>query len=289
METITRIQPMRERVASWRRKNQRVALVPTMGNLHKGHVSLVARAQELADKVVVSAFVNPLQFGPTEDFDNYPRTFEHDTQALTRVHADAMFHPGAFEMYPMGHERSTIVDVPELSGILCGAFRPGHFAGMATVVTKLLNIVKPDVSVFGEKDYQQLMIIRRVASDLGLPGQIESLATIRDHDGLALSSRNRFLNRGERNTAPKMYLALKAAVKQIQDGETDYDAIQQHGMRALEIAGFEPQYFAIRQANDLQPVRENSRELVILAAAKLGKTRLIDNIKAMRPDKPRAS
>lgn len=285
METITRIQTMRERVASWRRKNQRVALVPTMGNLHKGHVSLVAKAQELADTVVVSAFVNPLQFGPNEDFDQYPRTFEHDTQALTKVNADAMFHPSTFEMYPMGHERSTLVDVPELSGILCGAYRPGHFAGVATVVTKLFDIVRPDVAVFGEKDYQQLVIVKRLVVDLCLTVEVVGVPTVRDHDGLALSSRNRFLSRGERNTAPKLYQALRAAQKQIQDGLTDFAAIQQTGMRTLESAGFEPQYFAIRQANDLQPVRDSSRELVILVAAKLGKTRLIDNVKISLPDK----
>ncbi len=278
METITRIHTMRERIAGWRRKNQSVALVPTMGNLHKGHVKLVARAQELADKVIVSAFVNPLQFGPNEDFDKYPRTFEHDTQALTRVNADAMFHPGAFEIYPMGHERSTLVDLPEISGILCGAYRAGHFTGVATVVTKLLNIVRPEVAVFGEKDYQQLVIVRRLVMDLCLPVEIEGVPTVRDHDGLALSSRNRFLSRGERNTAPKLYLALKAAQKRIQDGDTDYAAIQQNGMKTLEAAGFEPQYFAVRQANDLQPPRDSSRELIILVAAMLGKTRLIDNV-----------
>jgi pantoate--beta-alanine ligase len=279
METITRIHTMRECVAAWRRKNQRVALAPTMGNLHQGHVSLVARAQQLADKVVVSAFVNPLQFGPAEDFDNYPRTIEHDTQALQQLSADAMFHPGAVEMYPMGHGRSTLVDVPELSGILCGAYRPGHFAGVATVVTKLLNIVRPEVAVFGEKDYQQLVIVRRLVMDLCLPVEIESVPTVRDHDGLALSSRNRFLSPAERNAAPKLYLALKAAAQRIQEGDRDYQDIEQSGMRALQAAGFEPQYFAIRQANDLQPLRQTSRELVILAAAVLGKTRLIDNLR----------
>lgn len=276
---------MRERLAGWRQQKLRVGLIPTMGNLHKGHVSLVAQMQERVDKVVVSAFINPLQFGPNEDYAQYPRTLEHDTQALQKVSADVMFHPGVFEMYPVGHERSTLVDVPELSGILCGAFRPGHFAGVATVVAKLFNIVQPDVAVFGEKDYQQLIIVKRLVADLCLSVEIVAAPTVRDHDGLALSSRNRFLNRGERDTAPRLYEALKVAKQRVQNGEKDFEAIQQAGMKTLEHAGFEPDYFAIRQAADLQPVRESSKEVVILAAARLGKTRLIDNIKVTRTEK----
>ncbi len=285
METVTRIHTMRERVAGWRRKNLRVALVPTMGNLHKGHVALVAEAQRRARRVVVSAFVNPLQFGPSEDFDKYPRTFEHDTQTLQKVSADIMFHPSAFEMYPGGHERSTVVDVPELSGILCGAFRPGHFAGVATVVTKLFNIIRPDFAVFGEKDYQQLVIVKRLVIDLGLTPEIVSVPTVREADGLAMSSRNRFLSREERQVAPKLYASLLEAQRRVEAGDTDFAALQQIGMHTLESAGFKPDYFAIRQANDLQPLRDSSRELVILAAARLGTTRLIDNVKVTLPAK----
>ena len=253
---------------------------------YKGHVKLVALAQEHADKVVVSAFVNPLQFGPNEDFNQYPRTLEHDTQALTKVEADAMFHPNAFEMYPMGHERSSIVDVPELSGILCGAYRPGHFIGVATVLAKFFNIVQPEAAVFGEKDYQQLMIIRRMVSDLCIPVEIIGAPTVRDHDGLALSSRNRYLNRGERDIAPRLYETLKAAQKRIQGGDTNFEAIQKQALHTLELAGFKPDYFAIRQV-DLQPVRDSSKELVILAAVHLGKTRLIDNVKVNLPTAPK--
>ena len=280
MESVTRIHTLREHVAAWRQQRLRVGFVPTMGNLHKGHVSLVAQAQDRADRVVASIFVNPLQFGPSEDFEHYPRTLEHDTQMLQEVGADLLFHPSTLEIYPVGHERTTVVDVPELSGILCGAFRPGHFAGVATVVNKLFNIVQPDVAVFGEKDYQQLTIIRRLVADLCMPIEIVGVPTLRDPDGLALSSRNRYLTPAERATAPHLHEMLKTARKRIESGERDFDAIQKDGVRALEAARFQPEYVAIRQADDLQPPREGSRELVILAAGRLGKARLIDNIKA---------
>lgn len=279
MESVTRIQPLRERVAAWRQQKLRVAFVPTMGNLHEGHVSLVAQARQRADRVVVSIFVNPLQFGPNEDFARYPRTPGHDIELLEKASADLLFHPETLEIYPVGHERTAVVDVPDLSGILCGAFRPGHFAGVATVVTKLFNIVQPDVAVFGEKDYQQLMIIRRLAEDLCMPLEIVGMPTLRDDDGLALSSRNRYLTPAQRKIAPRLYEALQAARQRIRDGDRNYDQIRHAGMRALEAAGFKPDYFDIRQAADLQPLRESSRELVILAAGRLGNARLIDNVK----------
>ncbi len=280
MESVTRIHTVRERVAAWRLQHAKVALVPTMGNLHKGHLSLVAQARERARRVIVSIFVNPLQFGPNEDFERYPRTLEHDTEMLKDAGVDVLFHPTTFEIYPVGHERSTVVDVADLSSILCGAFRPGHFAGVATVVNKLFNIVQPDVALFGEKDYQQLTIIRRMVADLCLPLEIVAVPTTRDHDGLAMSSRNRYLTPAERNRAPQLYEMLKAARRRIEGGARDFDTIQKEGMHALEVAGFSPDYVAVRQANDLQPPREASRELVILAAAYLGKARLIDNVRA---------
>lgn len=279
MESVTRIHTLRERVAAWRERKLKVAFVPTMGNLHKGHVALVAQAQERADRVIVSIFVNPLQFGPNEDFAQYPRTLEHDTEMLEKVSTDLLFHPGTLEIYPVGHERTTLVDVPELSGILCGAFRPGHFAGVATVVCKLLNVVQPDVALFGEKDYQQLMIIRRLVTDLCMPIEIVGAPTLRDPDGLALSSRNRYLTAEERERAPRLCEMLKSVRKRIEGGERDYDALQADGMRALESAGMQPQYVAVRQAADLQPPRLATRELVVLAAARLSKARLIDNLK----------
>jgi len=280
MQTVNRIATVRDAVRAWRKENLRVALVPTMGNLHKGHMSLVAQAQDRADRVVVSVFVNPLQFGPNEDFNNYPRTLEHDTELLATVKVDLMFAPPVYEMYPVGHENATRVEVPDLAGILCGAFRPGHFTGVATVVTKLFNIVAPDVAVFGEKDFQQLILVRRLVADLCLPIEIVAGPTIRDHDGLALSSRNRYLSPGERNLAPKLYESLTAAKQRIEKGDGDYEAIQKSGLQALEHAGFKPDYFAIRQAADLAPLRAESRDLVVLAAVRLGKARLIDNVRA---------
>jgi pantoate--beta-alanine ligase len=279
MESVTQIHTVRERVAAWRERKLKIAFVPTMGNLHEGHVALVAQARERADRVIVSIFVNPLQFGPNEDFAQYPRTPEHDTEMLQKASTDLLFHPGTFEIYPVGHERTTLVDVPELSGILCGAFRPGHFAGVATVVCKLLNIVQPDVALFGEKDYQQLMIIRRLVTDLCMPIEIVGAPTLRDPDGLALSSRNRYLTVEERARAPRLYEMLKAVRKRIEGGERDYETLQKEGVGALESAGMQPQYVAVRQASDLQPPREETRELVVLAAARLGKARLIDNLK----------
>lgn len=270
---------MRERVAEWRRQRLRVGFVPTMGNLHKGHMSLVAQAQDHADRVVVSVFVNPLQFGPNEDFDRYPRTLEADRELLAKVGANLLFAPTTFEMYPAGVERATRVDVPELSGLLEGHVRPGHFAGVATVVTKLFQIVQPDVAVFGEKDFQQLVIVRRLVQDLCMPIEIVGAPTIRDHDGLAFSSRNRYLSARERNLAPRLHDMLKAAKKRILEGERNYVSIQDAAVQELLRTGFAPDYFTVRQAADLLPPREDSRDLVILTAARLGTTRLIDNMR----------
>jgi pantoate--beta-alanine ligase len=280
MQTVTRIATVRDAVRTWRRENLRVALVPTMGNLHRGHVRLVAEAQDHADRVVVSVFVNPLQFGPNEDFNSYPRTLEQDTELLTRAGASLMFAPAANEMYPVGYENATRVDVPDLGSILCGAFRPGHFTGVATVVTKLFHIVAPDVAVFGEKDYQQLIVVRRLVADLCLPIEVLAGRTVRDHDGLALSSRNGYLSPAERKVAPGLYESLKAAAQRIEKGDRDYEAVQTSGMQALERAGFRAEYFAVREASDLAPPRADSRDLVVLAAARIGKARLIDNLRA---------
>jgi pantoate--beta-alanine ligase len=280
MQFVTRISDVRAQVLAWRRQGLEVAFVPTMGNLHPGHVTLVAEARRRAARTVVSIFVNPMQFGPNEDFARYPRTLEDDKRLLVQAQADLLFHPGTSEIYPLGHERNTVVDVPELSGILCGAFRPGHFAGVATVVVKLLNVVQPDVAVFGEKDFQQLMIIRRSALDLCLPVEIVGVPTMRDPDGLALSSRNRYLTAEERAIAPRVFQALEAARKRIEAGERRFEQLESEGVQALERGGFRPDYFAIRQAADLQPPTSNTREFVILTAARLGRARLIDNVKA---------
>src|ERR1043165_7956894 len=211
LEVVARPHELRERVAQWRRKGERIAFLPTMGNLHAGHGSLVSRAAELADHVIVSIFVNPLQFGPNEDFAAYPRTPDEDRRVLESLHVDLLFAPEVDDIYPRGQESTARVHVPVVEDILCGAFRPGHFMGVATVVTKLLNIVQPDVAVFGEKDYQQLLIIRRATLDLCMPIEIVGVPTTREPDGLAMSSRNRYLSAEERAVAPGIDAELEGA------------------------------------------------------------------------------
>ncbi|HUO79146.1 MAG TPA: pantoate--beta-alanine ligase [Steroidobacteraceae bacterium] len=288
METVTRIQSVRERVAEWRSAGQAVALVQTMGCLHKGHLALIADARQRAPRVIVSAFVNPLQFGPQEDYGRYPRTTEHDKELAREAGADLLFTPTTFEMFPTGFERSTRVDVPELSRILEGQTRPGHFEGVATITAKLLQIVQPDVAVLGEKDYQHLVIVRRLVADLCMPVEIAAVAVVRDHDGLAYSARNRLLTPRERNLAPRLYEALKHARRRLGEGERDFVALQEGGYRELERAGLAPEYFSIRQAGDLLPPRFESREVVVLAAARLGAARLVDCVPVQLPPRTRA-
>ena len=226
-------------MAAWRRGGERVAFVPTMGNLHAGHGSLVGRAAELADRVIVSIFVNPLQFGPNEDFAAYPRTPDEDRRVLESLNVDLLFAPEVADIYPRGQESTARVHVPVVEDILCGAFRPGHFMGVATVVTKLLNIVQPDVALFGEKDYQQLMIIRRAAVDLCMPVEIVGAPTTREPDGLAMSSRNRYLSAEERAVAPAIYAELERARKAIESGSNDFAALA-HARRRSAAPGRVP-------------------------------------------------
>lgn len=272
------IASLRRQVAAWRRDGDSIALVPTMGNLHAAHLSLISHAQRRAMRVVVSIFVNPLQFGPGEDYARYPRTPRQDQQNLANLGVDALFSPSVEEMYPRGLEVASWIDVPRLSGILCGAFRPGHFRGVATVVAKLFNLVQPDVAVFGEKDYQQLLIIQQMVADLNFPVKIESAPIVREADGLAMSSRNRYLSKEERAKAPRLYQALCAVREAILNGAQDFKALAQQQMIRLGEAGFKPDYFAIRRAKDLAEPGPDDRPLRILAAAWLGKTRLIDNL-----------
>lgn len=254
----------------------RVALVPTMGNLHEGHLNLVETARERADSVVVSVFVNPLQFGPNEDYARYPRTLDEDAEALSDLGVDLVFAPSREQMYPHG-EPVTRVSVIGLSEILCGESRPGHFEGVTTVVAVLLNLVAPDLAVFGEKDYQQLVVIRRMARDLHLNVEIAGAPTVRESDGLAMSSRNQYLTETERAAAPALYAALREATERLRAGERDYDAIEAAGRRRLEAAGFEPDYFVVRTP-ELVPPEPDTREFRILAAGRLGRARLIDNV-----------
>ncbi len=260
----------------------RVAFVPTMGNLHEGHLALVRRARALGDRVVVSIFVNPLQFDRAEDLAAYPRTPEEDAALLEAEGVDLLFLPGVEALYPEGMARHTRVEVPGVSEELCGAARPGHFTGVATIVCKLFNLVQPDVAVFGKKDYQQLLVIRKMVSDLAMPVAIEGVETVREADGLAMSSRNGYLTREERRRAPALYRTLRETAEALAAGAGDYASLEAEGRRKLEAAGMRPDYFEIRRAADLETPGPGERALVVLAAAFLGRARLIDNLEVRR-------
>ena len=283
METVTTIAAVRERVRAWRRAGHRVAFVPTMGNLHPGHVSLIEAARAHGQRFVASIFVNPMQFGPNEDFAHYPRTPHEDEHMLAAAGCNLMFMPEVAEIYPNGSERATRVEVPGLSRVLEGEFRPGHMEGVSTVVAKLFHIVDPDVAVFGEKDFQQLAVIRRMVAELCMPVEIVGAPTLRDGDGLAMSSRNQYLTAAERALAPRIYAALQAAAARLRAGDRELASIERAGFEALEAAGFRPDYFAVRQATDLATPAATARELVVLVAARLGRARLIDNVQVRRP------
>ena len=278
MDTVTTIAAVHEHVRRWRSEGRRTAFVPTMGNLHAGHVSLIETARRHGERFVASIFVNPMQFGPNEDFAHYPRTPSQDARMLSDAGCDLMFMPDVVEIYPNGAERATRVDVPGLSSILDGEFRPGHFEGVATVVAKLFHIVEPDVAVFGEKDFQQLTVIRRMVADLCMPISIIAAPTVREPDGLAMSSRNQYLTDEERRTAPVIHRTLLAAVERLRAGDKDFAAIERTGVEALARAGFRPDYFAVRRADDLSAPDGTTRHLVVLTAARLGRARLIDNL-----------
>ena len=237
METVSTIAAVREQVRRWRSEGRRIAFVPTMGNLHRGHVSLIEAARRHGDRFVASIFVNPMQFGPNEDFAHYPRTPAEDGRMLAEAGCNLMFTPDVAEIYPHGSERATRVEVPGLSRMLCGEFRPGHFEGVTTVVAKLFHIVEPDIAVFGEKDFQQLTVIRRMVADLCMPVQIVAAPTVRDSDGLAMSSRNQYLTPAERQIAPRIYATLLAAVNRLRAGDSDFAGIERSGIQALESAG----------------------------------------------------
>lgn len=278
MHIARSIAEVRDVVRSWRARSERVAFVPTMGNLHSGHLALVDAAHEKADHVVVSIFVNPTQFGPSEDFARYPRTEIEDEMKLGKQDVDLLFLPSVEEMYPGGTGETTFVEVPELSDQLCGAHRPGHFRGVATVVARLFNIVQPDVALFGEKDFQQLLVIRRMARDLAFPVEIFGVPTSRADDGLALSSRNQYLSAEERELAPRLRVTLEETAKKIRAGVRDIASLERDAMQSLERLGFQPEYVAVRRAVDLEPPAAGE-DLVILVAARLGSTRLIDNLR----------
>jgi pantoate--beta-alanine ligase len=282
VEVVTSVAEVRARVSAWRNKGERVAFVPTMGNLHSGHLSLIELARRHGRRFIASIFVNPMQFGPNEDFAHYPRTPHEDERMLADAGCDLMFMPDVNEIYPHGLERGARVTVPELADMLCGKVRPGHFDGVATVVNKLFNIVIPDVAVFGEKDYQQLAIVRRMVSDLCLPIEIIGATTVREPDGLAMSSRNQYLTTDERRIAPRIYATLRQAAERLAAGDSDFEDIERAGGAALAAGGFRPDYFAVREALELGAPRPELRHLVVLTAARLGKARLIDNVQVRR-------
>ncbi|KPB36826.1 Pantothenate synthetase [Pseudomonas savastanoi pv. phaseolicola] len=282
MNTVKTVQELRAAVARARSEGKRIALTPTMGNLHSGHAALVAKAAQRADFVVATIFVNPLQFGPNEDLATYPRTLAADQEKLLQAGCNLLFTPSVEEMYPHGMADQTLVSVPHLSQGLCGASRPGHFEGVATVVSKLFNMVQPDLAIFGEKDFQQLAVIRAMVRDLNMPIQIIGEPTVRADDGLALSSRNGYLNEAQRAAAPALYQAIRQTADAISAGEQDFDALLTSKKQQLEAAGFRIDYLEIRGATSLRPTTAENRDVVILAAAFLGKTRLIDNLHLTR-------
>jgi pantoate--beta-alanine ligase len=278
IKTISTIPELRAQISEWRSKKQSIALVPTMGNLHAGHLSLVEQALSVAERVVVSIFVNPLQFGVGEDYQTYPRTFEADCEKLEQIGTDLLFTPSVTDIYPAGMEATSYVTVPGLSNVLCGASRPGHFRGVATVVNILFNIVQPDKALFGQKDYQQLVIIKRMVADLFMPIEIIGVPIVREADGLAMSSRNQYLSNAEqRAIAPRLFQTIDNIRIQIQSGERNYTRLENEAMQRLADAGFKPDYVAVRQAQTLDLPTAADKDLVILAAAWLGKARLIDN------------
>ena len=277
MKIVSTAAELREQLGEWRRAGDHIALVPTMGNLHDGHISLVKMAKEHAERVVISVFVNPTQFGEGEDFDSYPRTIERDKLKLKKVSVDLLFVPEVSTMYPFGIDRATTVTVPALNQELCGSFRPGHFDGVASVVSRLFGLVQPDVAVFGQKDYQQLLVVRRLAEDLNLAVKIIAAPTLRHKDGLAMSSRNQYLSDEERKVAPTLHAVLQQTVEALHTGNRDFAALEKKGIKELTASGFSPEYLSIRRAENLDAPDRDDDHLVVLAAARLGTTRLIDN------------
>ncbi|MDM1756957.1 MULTISPECIES: pantoate--beta-alanine ligase [unclassified Acinetobacter] len=275
MKTETTIQGLSASLSPARSARKIIGFIPTMGNLHEGHLNLVRAARKLCDVVVVSIFVNPIQFGPNEDFDNYPRTLEHDSHLLAEVGCDIVFAPSVEQMYGK-QPRLTNISVSDITNDLCGLQRPGHFDGVAVVVTKLFNIVQPNFAFFGQKDYQQLAVIKQLVQDLSMPIEVIAVPIARAEDGLALSSRNGYLSEQDRATAPTIYATLQAAEKQLHDG-LELDVVLTNIRQTLTEAGFEVDYVEARTPT-LQKIGQFDQDIVLFVAAKLGKTRLIDNL-----------
>jgi pantoate--beta-alanine ligase len=278
MDTVISLHDLRQQVLSWRKQGLTVGFVPTMGNLHAGHLSLVTEAKKRADKVVVSIFVNPLQFNDKVDLSAYPRTLEADTQQLASTSCDIVFTPTVDTVYPNGMAAQSKVIVPKVGDRLCGRHRPGHFDGVATVVSKLLNMVTPDYAIFGEKDYQQLLLIKKLIQDLNMPVEIIGSETHREQSGLAMSSRNQYLSDAERAVAAEIYQTLQSIKQQLKQGEQNFSQLCQQAEQKLKEKGFVPDYVEICRETDLMPANHQDKALRVLIAAQLGSARLIDNI-----------
>ena len=277
MQTFAEIAALREQIKQFKRDGRTVAFVPTMGNLHEGHLTLVKKARELADIVVVSIFVNPMQFDRTDDLNNYPRTLEADLSKLTAEGVELVFTPTPEVMYPDGLDKQTFVEVPGISHMLEGASRPGHFRGVSTIVAKLFNIVQPNFACFGEKDFQQLAVIRQMTTDLALDIEVVGVATVREMDGLAMSSRNSNLTIDERQRAPVLARTMRWVSSAIRGGRDDYASVIEDATDQLRAADLQPDEIFICDAKTLQAITSETTQAVILMSAFLGKTRLIDN------------
>jgi pantoate--beta-alanine ligase len=278
MDQANSISELRQYVQHWKNHKQSIAFVPTMGNLHTGHLSLIAKGQSLCDRSICSIFVNPMQFGPNEDFNHYPRTLDADIELLESVGCDLVYLPTASELYPQGLENISQIIVTDLTDTFEGAHRPGHFTGVATIVAKLFNIVKPDISVFGKKDFQQYCVIKKMTRDLNLDVEIIGQETTREASGLATSSRNQYLSEDQKNQAALVYQILQDSAAGINAGETDFEKLEKQASERLSKAGFDTDYFNICDADTLKPATSGDKKLVILVTARLGETRLLDNI-----------
>lgn len=278
MYQATSVTELHQYVQHWKDHGQSIAFVPTMGNLHNGHISLLEKGQSLCDRSICSIFVNPMQFGPNEDWDHYPRTLEADLEKLEAVGCDLVYLPSASELYPEGLDKISHVLVTDLSDNYEGAHRPGHFTGVATVVLKLFNIVKPDVSVFGKKDYQQYRVVSKMVEDFNLEVQIIGQETTREASGLATSSRNQYLDARQLETAPIIYQQLQQTARAIEQGERDFKTLEDAAVARLNDAGFDTNYFVICNAETLLPATADDRDLVVLVTTAMGPTRLLDNI-----------
>ncbi len=278
MQTVTEISTLRAQLKAWRMEGKRIAFVPTMGNLHQGHLSLFEEAKKRGDKVVVSIFVNPMQFDNANDLESYPRTIEQDSEKLKEMQTDLLFLPSRQTIYPKELDNQTFVEVPDLSDLFCGHSRPGHFRGVTTVVNKLFNLVEPDVAIFGQKDFQQLFLIRHMVTDLCMNVEIIGAPTKRETSGLAMSSRNGYLDAAQIKQATVIYQALTAAKAKLLQGDKNFTAISQAATAQIVAAGLKEDFFHIQNADTLADAQPDDKNLVILVAAFLGKARLIDNL-----------